>query len=70
MKTTTNEMKLMKRAELYRTISMRRIAMMFKVEKPEAQKIVDRAVRKGLISYIPVNGRIQLRPTCMTRALI
>ena len=66
MKTTTEEKKLAKRAELYRTISMRRLAMLLKVERSDAQRILDRAVKKGFVTYIQVNGRVQLQPTKLT----
>ena len=66
MKTTTEERKLAQRAELYRTISMRRLAMLLKVERSDAQRILDRAVKKGLLKYEPVNGRVQLQPTKLT----
>lgn len=71
MKTRTNEheVKLARRAEMYRTISLRRLAMLFKVEKSEAQKILDRAAKKGILQYERVNGRVQLQPTKLTASI-
>lgn len=66
MKTTIEEKKLAKRAELYKTISMRRLAKLFIVEKSEAQRILDRAVKKGILRYEVVSGRVQLQPTKLT----
>lgn len=66
MKTTIEEKKLAKRAELYRTISMRRLAKMFVTSKEDAQKILDRAVKKGILRYEFVSGRVQLQPTKLT----
>lgn len=66
MKTTIEEKKLAKRAELYKTISMRRLAKMFVTSKEDAQKILDRAVKKGILKYEVVSGRIQLQPTKLT----
>ena len=66
MKTTIEEKKLAKRAELYKTISMRRLAKMFVTSKEDAQKILDRAVNKGILRYEVVSGRVQLQPTKLT----
>ena len=66
MKTTTNEMKLAKRAELYKTISIRRLSLMFVTTTEEAQRILDKAVKKGIVKYERVNGRVQLQPTKLT----
>jgi len=70
MKATIEEKKLAKRAELYTTISMRRLAMLFKVDRSDAQRILDRAVKKGFLKYKPVRGRIQLQPTRVTAQIL
>ena len=70
MKTTIEEKKLAKRAELYRTISLRRLAKLFVTTKEDAQKILDRAVKKGIVKYRVVNGRVQLQPTKLTAQIL
>lgn len=70
MKTTIEEKKLAKRAELYKTISMRRLAKMFVTSKEDAQKILDRAVKKGVLKYEVVSGRVQLQPTKLTAEVL
>jgi hypothetical protein len=70
MKTTTNEMKLAKRAELYKTISIRRLSLMFVTTTEEAQRILDKAVKKGIVKYERVNGRVQLQPTKLTAEVL
>ena len=67
MKLSTEEKTIVKLAETYKTISLNKLAKRFIVEKTTAEKILNGAVKKGLLTYEANGRRLHFAPTKLTK---
>ena len=70
MKTTRENQLIAKRAELYRVISLNRLSKTLGTTKEEAKKILDKAVKKGVLTYTQVGRKLYFSATPMTHKFL